>query len=416
MAFAFHNWPNQLAEYPTLEMSNLAHRMRFRMIASSARVKRERMTMSKSFRVLAWPAFKNRGPYNVLLYRSMQALGATVDEFSAWRILSNRYDIVHLHWPEYCVNGRGALASLFWSCALFAAMSWVRLRGGKVIWTVHNLQSHVQQHPGIERYFWKIFTALLNAYIGLTETGAEQARHRYPALRSKPGFIIPHGNIRDAYPAVEISREEARLRLGIPPSARVVGFFGSIERYKGITELVETFSALNDHRAVLYAAGKCYLTDEERAHIEHIAARDNRVCLRLEYIPDADATSYIRASDLVALPFREILNSGSAVLALSLDRPVLVPAKGAMVELQQFAGAEWVRLYSGELTPETLRNHLDAAIEGAAMRGRCCALESGWAGLDWKDLAQLTLDAYHSVIGAARQYRANARRPGKFAA
>jgi hypothetical protein len=104
------------------------------------------------------------------------------------------------------------------------------------------------------------------------------------------------------------------------------------------------------------------------------------------------------------------------VLVLSLDRPVLVPAKGAMMELQQFAGAEWVRLYSGELTPETLRQQLDAAIEGAAMRGRCCALESGWAGLDWKDLAQLTLNAYHSVIGAARRYRANARRSGKFAA
>ncbi|HET8888624.1 MAG TPA: glycosyltransferase [Candidatus Angelobacter sp.] len=372
--------------------------------------------MNNFLRVLAWPAFKNRGPYNVLLYRSMQTLGATVEEFSAWRILSKRYDVVHLHWPEYCVNGRGAIASLFWSCSLFTVMCWVRLRGSKVVWTVHNLQSHLQQHPGIERYFWKIFTALLSGYIALTETGAKRARHRYPALRSKRGFIIPHGNIRDAYSGVEISREEARLRLGISPSARVVGFFGSVERYKGITELVEAFSTLDDNRAVLYAAGKCYLTPQERAHIEHIAAHDSRVHLRLEYIPDADAASYIRASDLVVLPFREILNSGSAVLALSLDRPVLVPARGAMPDLQQFAGAEWVRLYSGELTSGTLQQRLDAAIEGAAMRGRCRALESGWAGLGWNDLAQLTLDAYQSVIGAAPQYRTNASRSGKLAA
>jgi glycosyltransferase involved in cell wall biosynthesis len=372
--------------------------------------------MNKPLRVLAWPAFKNRGPYNVLLYRSMQALGATVEEFSAWRILSKRYDIVHLHWPEYCVNGRGALASLFWSCSLFAVMCWVRLRGGKVIWTVHNLQSHLQQHPAIERYFWKIFTALLSGYIALTETGAQRARHRYPALRSKRGFIIPHGNIRDAYPGVEISREEARLQLGISPSARVIGFLGSVERYKGITELVEVFSALDDNCAVLCVAGKCYMTPQERAHIEHIAAGDNRVHLRLEYIPDADAASYIRASDLIVLPFREILNSGSAILALALDRPILVPAKGAMTELQQFAGAEWVRLYSGELTSGILQQHLDAAIGGSAMRGRCRALESGWAGLGWNDLAQLTLNAYYSVIGAAPQYRTNANRSGKLAA
>jgi glycosyltransferase involved in cell wall biosynthesis len=372
--------------------------------------------MNKFLQILAWPAFKNRGPYNVLLYRSMQALGATVEEFSAWRILSKRYDIVHLHWPEYCVNGRGALASLFWSCSLFAAMCWLRLRGSKVIWTVHNLQSHLQQHPAIERYFWRIFTALLNAYIGLTERGAEQARRRYPSLRSKPGFIIPHGNIRDAYSGVGISREDARLHLGIAQSAKVVGFFGSVERYKGITELVETFSALDDTRAVLCVAGKCYMTPQEREYIEHIAARDGRVRLRLEHIPDADAAAYIRAADLVVLPFREILNSGSAILALALDRPILVPAKGAMTELQQFAGAKWVRLYAGQLTSATLQQHLDAAIEGAAMRGRCRALESGWAGLDWNDLAQLTLDAYYSVIGAAPQYRTSASRSGKLAA
>jgi glycosyltransferase involved in cell wall biosynthesis len=256
----------------------------------------------------------------------------------------------------------------------------------------------------------------VNGYISLTETGLERARDRHPSLRRKPGFVIPHGNIREAYPGVEISREEARMRLGIAPSAKIVGFFGCIERYKGIVELVETFSALKDPHAVLCVAGKSFLMPHALKHIEEIAARDKRIVLRLEYIPDADVASYIRAADLVAAPFRNILNSGSAVLALSLDRPVLVPAKGAMTELQQFAGAEWVRLYSGELTSETLQQHLDAAIEGAAARGRCHALESGWAGLDWPDLAQLTLDAYHSVIGPAPLYRAKVSTPGRSAA
>jgi beta-1,4-mannosyltransferase len=295
---------------------------------------------------------------------------------------------------------------------LFGAVCWVRLRGGKVIWTVHNLQSHLQQHPGMERWFWKIFTALLNGYIGLTENGAEQARRRYPALRTKPGFIIPHGNIRDAYPGTEISREAARLRLGVASSAKIVGFFGSVERYKGITELVAAFSALDDVRVVLCVAGKSYLTAQERREIEHIAARDGRVRLRLEHIPEADVAPYIRAADLVVLPFREILNSGSAVLALSLNRPVLVPDKGSMGELQQFAGPEWVRLYSGELISETLQQHLDAAVDGAAMRGTCRALEVGWGGLGWKELAQLTLNAYQAVIGTALGYRARTRTSG----
>jgi beta-1,4-mannosyltransferase len=356
------------------------------------------LIMSNALRILAWPAFKRPSPYNQLLYRAMQGLGATVEDFSAWRVLSRRYDIVHLHWPEYCVNGRGRLASLFWSCALFGAMCWVRVRGGKVFWTVHNLESHFQQHPVMERYFWRIFAGLLDAYIGLTNAGVEQARQTYPSLLKRPGFVIPHGNIRYAYPGVEISSEEARLKLGICPSAKVVGFFGSVAPYKGITELVEAFSALEDPGAVLFVAGKCWLAPEERKRIEDLSARDGRVFLHLEHIGDADVASYIRAIDLLVLPFREILNSGSAVLALSLDRPLLVPAKGSMRELQQFAGAEWVRLYLGELTSQILQQHLNAVVEGAALRGRCLVLESGWAGLDWKDLAQLTLDAYQSVI------------------
>jgi len=358
--------------------------------------------MINALRILAWPAFKKPTlrPYNALLYRSMQELGATVEEFTAWRVLSRRYDIVHLHWPEYCVNERGLLASLFWSCALFGAMCWARVRGGSVVWTVHNLGSHVQQHPTIERYFWRIFTALLNGYISLTDTGGERASQCYPSLRTIPGFVIPHGSLRDAYPGVDISREQARASLGIAPSARVLTFFGCVDPYKGVTELAEKFSALADDRAVLVAAGRCSLPPQERKRLEEIAARDRRILLHLEYIPHAEVTSYIRAADLIVLPYRTILNSGSAILALSLDRPVLVPEKGSMRELEEFAGADWVRLYTGELTSEALQRELDSAIGSATLRGRCCALEAGWAGLGWKDLAQLTLNAYYSVMGA----------------
>jgi beta-1,4-mannosyltransferase len=360
--------------------------------------------MTDSLRILAWPAFKTKlSPYNQLLYKSMQRLGATVEEFSVGRVMTKQYHIVHFHWPEYCVNDRGLLAALFWSCALFGAMCWVRVRGGSTVWTVHNLGSHLQQHPTIERYFWKTFTALLNAYISLTEKGGEQARQRYPSLRTIPGFVIPHGNLRDAYPGIDISREQARTRLGIEPSARVLTFFGSIDSYKGVTELVEKFPAVPDDRAVLLVAGKCCLRPHERKRIEDIAAGDRRVVLHLDYVPYTDVACYIRAADLLVLPFREILNSGSAILALSLDRPVLVPAKDSMRELEEFAGPDWVRLYSGELTSEVLQRELDNAVGSATLRARCRALEAGWKGLDWRHLAQLTLDAYHSVRGTPRR-------------
>lgn len=61
--------------------------------------------------------------------------------------------------------------------------------------------------------------------------------------------------------------------------------------------------------------------------------------MRLRFASDAEVADLFRAATIVVLTYREILNSGSALLALSFDRPV--PAKGAMAELEDRAGAEW---------------------------------------------------------------------------
>ena len=109
--------------------------------------------------------------------------------------------------------------------------------------------------------------------------------------------------------------------------------------------------------------------------------------MTLEHVPDVDVQRYLRAADLVVLPFRDITNSASALLALSFDRPVLVPALGAMGELQAIVGTEWVRTYEGELTAEVLAE----ALEWAAHRS------DGSAPLDalgWAEIARRTLVVY----------------------
>ena len=54
-------------------------------------------------KVVAYPAFNPReqNPYTRLLYRNM---AAEVADFSYRRSLTTRYDILHLHWPEWELN------------------------------------------------------------------------------------------------------------------------------------------------------------------------------------------------------------------------------------------------------------------------------------------------------------------------
>ena len=43
------------------------------------------------------------------------------------------------------------------------------------------------------------------------------------------------------------------------------------------------------------------------------------------FVPDGEVQHYLLAADAVVLPFKEILTSGSAMLALSFGRPVVAP-------------------------------------------------------------------------------------------
>lgn len=95
-------------------------------------------------RILAWPGVEagETNPYTRLLYESVKHLGHTVDEFTLMRAFSGKYDIFHIHWPEYYVGNPNLFKSLFGSLGILLAMNWCRLRGAKIVWTAHNLRSH----------------------------------------------------------------------------------------------------------------------------------------------------------------------------------------------------------------------------------------------------------------------------------
>jgi hypothetical protein len=99
----------------------------------------------------------------------------------------------------------------------------------------------------------------------------------------------------------------------------------------------------------------------------------------------------IGAADLVALPYAELLNSGVALLALSFDRPVLVPATGAMADLRDAVGPAWVRTYDGALTPDVLAAAL-AAAAGDAPRA-----PAPLTTFDPAEVARATLEAYRTL-------------------
>lgn len=345
-------------------------------------------------RILAWPAFKNRlkNPYNSLLYGPMAKLGVEVDEFAPARLLRPGYAVWHMHWPEDCLiySSLAKCAAKF--AGMLALLDLAGLKGVKRVWTVHNLHSHEGLYPRLEHWFWPAFTRRLDGYISLSETGRQAALERHPALRKLPGFIVPHGHYRDVYPN-DVGREEARCRLGLPPEATVLVHLGAIRPYKNLPHLIRTFRLTEDPSLVLLVAGRPF-GGPRSSYAQELAAEatgDPRIRLLLDYVPAEDLQLYFRAADITVLPYQEVLNSGSALLSLSFDCPVLIPPLGAMQELQGQVGREWVRTYAGSLTPDILRESVCWARQ--ARRSEKAPLDA----LDWNRLAASLVNAYGRI-------------------
>jgi glycosyltransferase involved in cell wall biosynthesis len=221
----------------------------------------------------------------------------------------------------------------------------------------------------------------------MSDAGREELFRRQPRTRSIPIFTIPHGHYRGAYPDT-IGKDEARAALDIPPGRFVALFIGQIRAYKGVPDLIRCFAAARLDNAGLLVVGK---PDAQSARdIRNAAARASGVRLALGFVEREEMQKYLRAADLVILPYTEILNSGSAILALSFDRPILVPAQGALAELYDIVGSDWVRLYERALSPDIVR----AAVRWTKARPLDSGARAGLDALNWDRIAHLTLQAF----------------------
>jgi glycosyltransferase involved in cell wall biosynthesis len=341
-------------------------------------------------RVLAWPAFRKQAanPHAALLARELIALGVEVVDWTPVRALLQPGNLWHIHHPETVVFPRSPARSAFEAITFLGLLWLARLRGARVLWTIHDLGSNDGLHPRLEAWFWKAFIPGLDAFICLSRSSRTLALERFPALLDRPAHIVPHGHYRDAYPHT-VTRATARQRLGLPPEATVLLHFGLMRPYKNVPQLIRAFRAMPDGDAFLLVVGKPFDQAIEREARE-IADGASNVQLHLCWVPPDDVQTFFAASDLVVLPYRRILNSGALMLALGFGCPVLVPDLGSMREQQEAFGADWIRLYSGELSTDELAE----ACRWARMASRP---SPDLGGLDWRALALQTRAVYDLV-------------------
>lgn len=280
-------------------------------------------------RILAFP-FKGIA-YNDSFYGAVETEGIEVIA-GIWAgrwLLQNlkKDDVVHFHWPSMLYAPQGKYPSVvrsFFRFVLLVAIT--RLRCKEIWWTAHNLLPHERCVIPILDIISRYIIIALVSRIFVHGAAAEKAlTGRFPRAGRKC-VRIPHGNWVGHYLPHQ-TKEVARANLGLPMNAFIYLVFGQIKPYKNLEGVIKAFTLETSNNALLLVAGKfsdgAYLSE-----IISLANGDSRIRIDARFILDNEVSSYLSASDVMCMPYREILTSGTAMLAFSFGIPVISINRG----------------------------------------------------------------------------------------
>ncbi len=198
----------------------------------------------------------------------------------------------------------------------------------KVVCIADNIIPHEKRIGDIS--FTKYFVKPVDAFI----TMSEKVLSDLPQFAAgKPAQFIPHP-LYDNF-GEKISKEDARMKLGICKDEKVLLFFGFIRNYKGLDILLDAMKLLKQQTSniKLLIAGEFY--EDRKAYDEQIKQLDiaDSLILKTDFIPDSEVKYYLCAADVVVQPYRNATQSGVTPLAYHFEVPMIVTNVGGLPSL-----------------------------------------------------------------------------------
>lgn len=291
-------------------------------------------------------------PENTFVGRFSQSIvnqGFDVKVFS-WLGLAGT-NLAIFHWPSgfFIASSRKRVAKCLIQIAIMR--TYRKIFGVRFVWVVHNISPHDQ--TASPRWIVERFLSELDGIIVLSDYSVTLLRQTYCLPKSISILKTVHGHYRDDMDDPPSGQREIKDTVNAL-------FFGQIRRYKGVDDLATSILELGDPSLRLTIAG--YANDAplvDRIKSAALSSGYIDVDIRGAHLSQSDLERHIDASHVVILPYKNILNSGTILFALSRNRPVVAPRIGSLPELQNSVGADWVYLYDGEINAQVLSDAMN---------------------------------------------------------
>ena len=234
----------------------------------------------------------------------------------------------------------------------------------------------------------RMLLSRFDAVVSHTEHGAARLRDDVGLDRDRV-HVIPHG----AFDYLTRLPDEAPLPRELAEAeGPVILFFGLLRPYKGIDVLLEAFRAVEG--AELWIAGMPRMPLEP---LRELAARaPGTVRFVPRFVPDPEIPALFRRADVVALPYRDIEQSGVLYTALAFGKPIVATSVGGFAEVAERHGA--ARLVPPGDAGALARTLSELVAEPAQRESLADAAAAAAAGpYSWDAIGLQTLDLYERL-------------------
>lgn len=238
--------------------------------------------------------------------------------------------ILHYHWLE--ISDFQSLCGMVWK------IFWISLYkflNGKIIWTIHNKFPHSNKYIYLNRTVRKYMANIADRLQVHCKTAVDTMAALFNVEKSK-FFILNHPEF-----SIEIIEKEKAVEIlnkrffpdKISAGDKLFLMFGEIAGYKGIKEIVKIFNSLEEKKKLIIAGTVKKGNIKYYNRFLSAIKNKNKILIYSERISDEDIPVFLNSCDYALFNFKEVLTSGSVVLALNYNKNVIIPFKGCLKEL-----------------------------------------------------------------------------------
>lgn len=356
-------------------------------------------------KVLFTPSWEQANPYQNLLKKGIESVEGIDSEvelknypagfFPLNKIISKspKTNVLHVHWISELVIRIvwSKTPIIFWVKLLLFWLDCqlVKLRGVKLVWTLHNKFAHESQNKQRELILRRTFCRCVDRIILHSEQALEKICELYALdIRSKTSVIF-HGNYEGCYPEPSENRDQLREKYGVKPNQIALLYFGSIKPYKGVEELIDTFLASNTKDVHLFICG----APKDQAHQQQLTTachNNDNIFTAFKFLDDQELVDFITLADAVVLPYSDTLTSGSVILAMTMGKALTLPQSATVFGVNPRSGTHYFDKLSDIFDNSNELLNIDN-LSQMGLHNKMAA-----AKLRWPDVGLATVRAYTS--------------------